>query len=40
LAAGDFLGSGRIRMAKFETLAFAVSLFMTGLISLVALPLA
>ena len=32
--------SGRMIMAKFEALAFAVGFVMTGLISLVAMPLA
>jgi hypothetical protein len=39
-APGVFLGSGRNKMAKFEALAFTAGFVLTGLLSLVAMPLA
>lgn len=35
-----FFSSGRMKMAKFEALAFTVAFAMTGFLSLVALPFA
>ena len=36
----DFLCSGRMKMAKFETFAMAFGLVMTGILTFAALPLA